>query len=259
MSALDRRTFMLGGAGVLALPLWGCGGGGGVDLPPVAAQEGPTAISTEGAQFRTQPNSHTLLVTSSKGITTQVGGVGLATGMLNYPADVAVLNELAYVVETGNHRVQIFDGTGKALGTLGDGILNYPGGIITTADEILVSDSRNARIVGFDPSGRVTRIMGEGLLSAPRGLAVVEGGLLVADPGLRKVVRLNAAGELAGVFGSDWVLPWDVATDGDLIFVADVSANEVAVLDRDARRVETIRLDKAPGYLSFRNGTLYIA
>jgi len=145
------------------------------------------------------------------------------------------------------------------LGTLGEGILNYPGGIITTANEILVSDSRNARIVGFDPSGRVTRIMGEGLLSAPRGLAVVEDDLLVADPGLRKVVRLNAAGELAGVFGADWVLPWDVATDGKLIFVADASASEVAVLDGNARRVESIPLDKAPSYLSYRNETLYIA
>lgn len=258
MDAIDRRTFVLAGATALALPLVGCGGGGGVPLPPLSAQVGPTAVSKTGSQFRTLPLSHTLVVTDAKGVSKTLGGVGTGAGKFNYPADVAVLNELAYVVETGNHRVQVFNSSGAALGTLGDGVLNYPGGIITTSDEILVSDSRNARIVGFNPAGQVTRIIGAGVLSAPRGLAVVDGGLLVADPGLRKVVKLDMDGLLKGEFGPDWVLPWDVATDGALIFVADVSASEVAVLDMSGKRVESIALASAPQYLSFRNQTLYV-
>lgn len=255
MNQINRRTFMFAGA-ALALPLSGCGGG--VDLPPVTSQSAPLAMSKTGSQFVAQALSHSLVITDSKGNRTTVGGVGQGLGQFNYPADVAVLGELAYVVETGNHRVQIFDGAGRSIGVMGADVLNYPGGIITTADEILVSDSRNARIVGFDTSGRVTRMIGEGTLSAPRGLAVVPGGLLIADPGLRKVLRLDMDGRKTGEFGTDWVLPWDVATDGTLIFVADVSANEVAVLDDTGHRVDRIALDSPPQYLSFRDNKLYV-
>lgn len=216
------------------------------------------AVSKSGSQFMTQAIAHRLVVTDSKGTRTTVGGVGQGPGQFNYPADVAVLGELAYVVETGNHRVQIFDGAGRSVGFMGEDILNYPGGIITTADEILVSDSRNARIVGFDTSGRVTRIIGEGALSAPRGLAVVPGGLLVADPGLRKVLRIDMDGRKTGEFGTDWVLPWDVATDGTLVFVADVSANEVAVLDEAGLRVDRLALESAPRHLSYRDNKLHV-
>lgn len=257
MNAIDRRTFMLTGV-ALALPLTGCGGGGGVELPPVASQSAPFAVSKSGSQFLAQALSHSLVVTDSKGVRTTVGGVGQGLGQFNYPADVAVLGDLAYVVETGNHRIQIFDSAGRSIGFMGTDTLNYPGGIITTADEILVSDSRNARIVGFDTSGRVTRTIGDGLLSAPRGLAVVPGGLLIADPGLRKVLQLDMNGRKTGEFGTDWVLPWDVATDGSLIFVADVSTNEVAVLDENGRRVDRIALDAPPKYLSFRDNKLYV-
>lgn len=257
MKVIDRRTFMLAGMG-LALPLAGCGGGSGVDLPPVASQIAPLAVSKSGSKFLAQPLTHSLIVTDSKGISKTIGGIGQGLGQFNYPADVAVLNELAYVVEAGNHRVQIFDALGQSIGVMGEEVLNYPGGIITTADEILISDSRNARIVGFNTSGRVTRMIGDGVLSAPRGLAVVPGGLLIADPGLRKVLRLDMDGRKTGEFGTDWVLPWDVATDGTLIFVADVSANEVAVLDEAGQRVDRIALDAPPKHLSFRDNTLHI-
>jgi DNA-binding beta-propeller fold protein YncE len=255
MSQIDRRTFILGGV-ALALPLSGCGGG--VDLPTIASQSAPLAMNKSGSQFMVKPLAHSLVITDSKGATNTIGGIGQGTGQFNYPADVAVLGELAYVVETGNHRIQIFDGTGKSVGVMGEDVLNYPGGIITTADEILVSDSRNARIVGFDTTGRVTRTIGEGTLSAPRGLAVVPDGLLIADPGLRKVLQVDMNGRKTGEFGTDWVLPWDVATDGTLVFVADVSTNEVAVLSTTGERVDRIALDSAPQYLSFRDSKLYI-
>jgi len=246
---------MAGAAATLTLPLWGCGGG--VDLPNVGAQAAPTAISKEGIQFQTQPNAHALTVTDVRGVKRQYGGIGTGAGKLNYPVDVAVLNGLAYVVETGNHRVQIFNASGQSVGTLGEGTLLYPGGVITGPDEILVSDSRNARIVGFTPEGRITRVIGSGLLSAPRGLALVSDGLLVADPGLRKVMKLAADGSLKSEFGSDWVLPWDVATDGKSVFVADVSFSGIVVVSTQGSRIATIPLATAPTYLSYRNETLY--
>ncbi len=98
-----------------------------------------------------------------------------------------------------------------------------------------------------------------GLLSAPRGLAVTADGLLVADPGSRKVLKLGLDGGARGEFGKGWVLPYDVATDGTLIYVADASANEIAVVSPEGERIDRIALDAAPNYISFRSGTLYVA
>lgn len=253
---MERRTFVIGAAATLALPLWGCGGGG-IELPPLSLQRAPTAVSKEGLQFQAEPLKHSLAITSVKGATTVVGGLGRGSGQLNFPVDVAVLDGRAFVVETGNHRIQVFDEKGITQGLLGEGILNYPGGIVAGTAELLVSDSRNARLVGFSPDGRVTRILGEGILSAPRGLAVVPDGLLVADPGLRRILKLGPDGKVLSEFGRDWVLPWDVATDGKLIFVADVSRSGIVVLGENGDRVEEIALNAAPTYLSFRAGTLY--
>jgi DNA-binding beta-propeller fold protein YncE len=257
MSNIDRRTFVLGAASALALPLWGCGGGGG-SLPPVSSQSGPVAVTPQGAQFAALPMSHAVDVTSAQGTRVRIGGLGQGNGRFNYPIDVAVLGETAYVVEKGNHRVQAFDAKGNSLGMLGVGVLNYPGGIATAPGEILVSDSRNARIVGFDPQGNITRVLGEDTLSAPRGLTVLpDGSLLVADPGLRKVLILAANGSLQGSLGQ-WVLPYDVATDGQQVYVIDASANEVVALSMSGERVGAIPLERTPNYLSMRGGTLYV-
>ena len=258
MNTLDRRTFVLGAGAALTLPLWGCGGGGAEALPPMSAQEGPTAVTQQGAQFSALPPMHAIDVTNAQGVRRRIGGLGQANGQLNYPADVAVLNETAYVVETGNHRVQAFDAAGNALGTLGNGMLNYPGGIAAANGEILVSDSRNARIVGFDSHGNVTRTIGAGVLSAPRGLAVLpDGALLVADPGLRRLVVFAADGHFQGHLGS-WVLPYDVATDGQQVYAIDASANEVVALSMAGERIGSIPLQASPNYLSMRGGRLYV-
>jgi DNA-binding beta-propeller fold protein YncE len=259
VNIMERRTFVMGAAATLALPLWGCGGG--IELPPMSDQRAPTAVSREGLQFQTQPLKHALSIThttgTTKGTTTVAGGLGRGSGQLNFPVDVAVLDGRAYVAETGNHRVQIFDAQGASQGLLGEGVLSYPGGIIAGSGEVLVSDSRNARLVGFSPGGQVTRIMGSGLLSAPRGMAIVPDGLLVADPGLRRVLKLAPDGTVLAEFGRGWILPWDVATDGKSIFVADVARPGIAVVGLNGERIDEIVLGTAPTYLSFRDGTLY--
>src|SRR3569832_1703456 len=105
MSSIARRSFLLAAGAALAVPLTGCGGGGGEPLPPVAPMSAPTAVSTQGAQFAALPMSHAIEVTSASGTKRRVAGVGQTRGRFNYPADFAVIGETGYVVETGNHRV----------------------------------------------------------------------------------------------------------------------------------------------------------
>jgi hypothetical protein len=160
------------------------------------------------------------------------------------------------VVETGNHRVQIFDVNGTSVGMIGEGELLYPGAITAGQNEIFVSDSRHARVVGFTLDGRIRHVLGTGALSAPRGLVVLGSSVLVADAGLRKVVRIGFDGRIQAELGTGWVLPWDVTTDGKNAYVADVSKNEIGVVTLAGRRLSSLPLTFAPANVSITNGTL---
>lgn len=260
---IDRRVFVAGGVSVLSAALAGCGGGGDpAEEPgvPMVAQMGPSAAGgSRNVQFVVQPLLHTLLVTGADGVRRKAGGLGRGPGQLNFPIDVASLGDLAYVVETGNHRVQAFDAQGESWGSFGQDVLFYPGGIEIRRSEILVADSRNGRIVGFEPGGKVTRILGAGVLSAPRGLAVEGEDLLVADPGLRKVVRIDGEGRVREEIGGDWVLPWSVATDGKQVFVTDVSESAVSVVEMSSGRKRRVAVPKPPRSVKSRKGALHLA
>lgn len=228
-------------------------------MPSVAvmeAGEAPMRAAATAPQFQALGRAHSLAITGSDGRQRRYGGVGRAQGKLNFPAGVAVVNGLAYVVETGNHRVQIFDIGGTPKGFIGEGELLYPGAIAAGQNEILVSDSRNARIVAFGLDGRVRRVLGAGVLSAPRGLTVSGKNLLVADAGLRKVLQLDSMGRIQAELGTGWVLPWDVATDGKNAYVADVSRNEIGVVSLSGKRLASLPLNFAPANVALRNGTI---
>jgi DNA-binding beta-propeller fold protein YncE len=212
--------------------------------------------ATIGPQFRALARIHSLAITGTDGRQRRYGGLGKGQGKLNFPAGVAVVNGLAYVVEAGNHRVQIFDANGVSRGFIGESELLYPGGIAAGLNEILVADSRNARIVGFALNGRVTRVVGAGILSAPRGLTVSGSGLLVADAGLRKILKIGANGRVQAELGTSWVLPWDVATDGKNAYVADASRNEIGVVSLSGRLLPSLPLNFAPANVAYRNGTV---
>jgi DNA-binding beta-propeller fold protein YncE len=261
MTTLDRRAFISLGGGIAvltALPLAGCGGGN--VYPSVAgAGGGPVATAPSGRRVQALGQQHNLVVTEASGQQRRVGGLGTAAGQFNYPAGVAVMDGRTYVVETGNHRVQVLDDKNAVLGFIGEGTLLYPGGIAAGGGEIIVSDSRNGRLVVFAPDGRLLRVLGQGVLSAPRGLDIVADGILVADPGLHKVLKLSATGAVLGEYGSGWFLPYDVSTDGDYIYVADVSRAGIGVTTLGGDNTDPIALDLVPTHLWFTGGKLYFA
>lgn len=255
---MDRRTFIkisAGGVALAMLPLSACDDQGET-LPEVEWSPGALAHDARGTRFEVLANAHRLVITDATR-SVEVGRLGAGAGELNYPCAVAVHRGLAYVVECGNHRVQVFDAAGTPVAMLGVGALFYPKGIAVSGDELLVADSRNARVVGFTPDGVMTRRYGEGVLSAPLGIVAVRGGMLVADPGLRKVVELDRTGQLVRELGAGLVLPYGVAFDGTRVYVADAASSTLTVLDRKGRPDGIIALEAAPKFLSYEGGTLY--
>ena len=257
---MDRRGFLRLGAASAVVAVLPAGCTSGPDLPPILSVPGPSAAFADGTRIEARPDAHALVFLEPGG-ERRVGRLGTAPGQLNYPIGVVVQDELAYVVEMGNHRVQVFDRAGASVRLIGTGELAYPAGIAATAaGELLVSDSGNGRLVAFMPGGAITRTLGGGRLSSPRGLAVLGGNVLVADVGLRRVVELDPHAHVERTFGEGWVLPWSVATDGERVFVGDVATSELAVFDRRGVRQAPLVLDQAPRFVALgADGALYVS
>ncbi len=186
---------------------------------------------------------------------------------------------------------------------LKEGPLFYPGKIVATADRLYVSDTRHNRIVVADPSGKVLETVGgreEGRqdgdfaaarFSQPQGLLLKGTTLYVADTEnhlIREVdLKARTVKTIAGTgeqvynpAGSGDGLkiplnsPWDLALDGDRLFIAMAGNHQIWVYDLARRTVGRFsgsgreRLtdgDHAsaafnqPSGLTILNGKLYVA
>lgn len=244
-----RRTVLQAAAAALAFPACQLSL---TEKPTRAA--GPVAVTEQGVRAELDVLRHQLTIGGRT-----VARLGLEAGQLNGPASVVALGERFYVLETGNHRVQVFDTTGASVELLtGPGLL-YPRGLAVLDGQLLIADSRNGRLVELDPATGAHRVLGEGSLAAPWGLSVSKDGILVADPGKRAVLLLDRDGQVRREVGDGWTLPYDVATDLDVMFVVDGAAPEVAVLDLAGRRQSAIKLERASTFVQVgRDGRLVV-
>src|SRR5690606_34839727 len=146
------------------------------------------------------------------------------------PRGVAVADDGSiYVVDTGNHRVQIFDADGEFVSSFGQsgsgpgqfaafaGGQGGAGGIAITGDRVFVADTWNHRVQVFDLDGAFITTWGsffdaqdnpeqaaanEGLFYGPRGIAVADDLVYVTDTGNERVQVFTLDGEFVRMFGS---------------------------------------------------------
>lgn len=170
------------------------------------------------------------------------GEVGTAPGQFNHPRGVAVGPEgNVYVVDSDNHRVQVFDADGAFLREWGsqcnlaveqsctdldgDGPMNYgdgqfqePWGIAVADDgRVYVADTWNHRVQVFDSDGTFLYKWGEygqttagdtWLLYGPRDLAVdAQERVFVTDTGNKRIMVYDQDGNYLHQWGSEGILP----------------------------------------------------
>ena len=119
-----------------------------------------------------------------------VGKIGSADNELLCPAGLALdeVNQLIYIADCGNRRIQVVSFEGKFLKRFGQDILKCPWGITVTADNIFVTDSDLHALFQFKKNDcklvrrTGTEGAGEGQLDKPRGLCSdYNGDVYVAD------------------------------------------------------------------------------
>ncbi len=107
-------------------------------------------------------------------------------------------------------------------------------------------------------AGIATHTFGAEVLQAPYGVALVEGRLMVADAGLRQVVELGRDGRIVRALEGDFVLPYDVAFDGDTLYVADAADARLRLFDWRGKATGTVPLTKAATFCSLGAGRVFV-
>lgn len=175
-----------------------------------------------------------------------IGSIGTEVGRLSGPVGLALdAAGSIYVIDSGNSRVQVFDGRGASTGLAGSaggeaGQFNQPSDIAVGADGfVYVTDTWNHRIEKFGADlafiaafGKPTRDLispGPDEMWGPRGIAVDgEGNVWVTDTGTNRVRKFGPDGTAIASFGSrgkapgQFIEPVGIALGPDgSIYVAD--------------------------------------
>jgi DNA-binding beta-propeller fold protein YncE len=169
---------------------------------------------------------------------------------LKRPAGIAYRQSdgLVYVTDAAAHVIQMFDRTGKSVGSIGArgvgaGQFNFPTHLcVDRAGQLYVSDTLNYRIQVFAADGQFLRMFGRqgdrpGNFAHPCGVAVDSlGNIYVSDRQFENVQVFSPQGQILMAFGQEgtnpgefW-LPAGVFTDNrNRIYVADSYNKRVQV------------------------------
>ena len=166
-----------------------------------------------------------------------VGKKGKANNELYYPRGLALdePNQLIYIADCCNSRIQVVSFAGKFLKRFGHGILLRPCGIAVTEDNVFVTDQDLHALLQFSKKDYKlvrrtgTEGRGEGQLSNPSGLCTdYNGDVYLAESSNNRVsVFSKGLNFLKHLFTQQLSYPLDVK----------VTPNSVVVLDRSPNRI----------------------
>jgi len=151
--------------------------------------------------FVTASGQHRVLVYASDGtFLRDWGGEGSELGEFRYPATLTLFDDMVYIVDVLNARVQVFDRNGNSLrsfGKLGAGAGTFfrPKGIAVDASgRIYVTDSYLGVVQQFSGDGSFLSVLGQQGVATqfdnPVGLVAREGRLLIVQMLPGRVVEL---------------------------------------------------------------------
>ena len=192
------------------------------------------------------------------------GSAGTTNGQFNHPWGIAVDTQFVYVVDSGNHRIQIFTKDGQYTSRWGsvqssaNGAFNTPRGIAMDATNVYVAERLNYRIQVLSKTGAYLRKWGSsgsgaGLFNEPSGLAVDTQYVFVADTGNHRIQVFDKDGTFVRMWGSQGTVagqfnqPTDVVVDSRYVYVTDLYNSRVQVFDREGVFIRAWTLtDTAP-------------
>jgi tetratricopeptide (TPR) repeat protein len=193
---------------------------------------------------------------------TKIGKPGRLQGEINTPLDLDVRADgLLAVADSGNKRVQIFDGTGtflreihykeetakKELRSLAPrGVLWLPSG------ELVVSYPTFHQIVCWDLQGQIiwrygSMGSGKGQMNEPAHIALGRGGnLMVSDGKNNRIVEVSPTGQYVRHHSGRGTMPGKLYTPRGLVLTND---DVLCVIDQGNNRVSLFKPGKADTFV----------
>ena len=171
-----------------------------------------------------------------------VGKKGKANNELDEPRGLALdePNQLIYIADYLNSRIQVVSFAGKFLKRFGQGILKLPWGIAVTEDNVFVTDSNLHALLQFSKKDYKlvrrtgTKGRGEGQLDYPSGLCIdYNGDVYIAEYGNHRVsVFSKDLNFLKQLFSQQLRSPLDVNVTPNSVVVLDLSPNCIHFFSR---------------------------
>jgi DNA-binding beta-propeller fold protein YncE len=196
-----------------------------------------------------------------------IGGVGVGRLQFKGPRQVWVASDdVVFVAEYGNNRVQVLTPTLDFHAFVGVGQLHGPAGVCANDAVIVVSEVRARRISVFKRcDGALLRRFGrdgsgDGQLQYPRGLCFMSGHrhVAVSDCFNRRVSVFSVEGEFVRHVGvGELKYPVGVAcSDADETVVADYDNFHVVVFSASGEMLRTMRHGDFSG-VAMHGGTIF--
>ncbi|KAI1299192.1 RING finger protein nhl-1 [Halotydeus destructor] len=181
-------------------------------------------------------------------MTLKIGTRGTEVSQFTWPRGVAVgPDNCIAVADSSNHRVQVFDQTGRFMFEFGsyggaEGEFDCLAGVaVNRIGQFIVSDRYNHRIQIFDPSGKFLRSFGSegranGKFSYPWGITTDSLGFIyVCDKENHRIQVFQSDGTFVGKFGSLGSRPGQLEHPH---YVAVSNTNRVIVSDSNNNRIQ---------------------
>jgi DNA-binding beta-propeller fold protein YncE len=119
-------------------------------------------ISVDGNTIAIADFYNNRIILQQNDKTTIIGKEGHNDGELYYPTDVALKNDLIYVADAYNNRVQVFNLKGNYMRMIGwNESIKVATGLKVTDSQVIVADFEGNRILIYDLNGKLLQILND--------------------------------------------------------------------------------------------------